>query len=674
MITPIWGYELDLIKDKLESKSEDEYLSIFAIYFSLICSGNICMSLDKDILKAKWEEKINDCYILSTDEGRFKDSIIEEAISNFNIIKEISSSLYSYLDKVKDLNVITSIDKPHEMFEVFDNYLYLRKYNEARLGIIKSIERLYSFDGNLTIDFDIEEICEKSGYLKDKQKDVIREGLNKNLIVTGGPGTGKTTSILFLLIALLSCSLDYHVYLAAASGKAASRMKESIIKGISRSVKQDFIESHQAIFDKIRGTLSQNGDSDVEEFTIHRLLGIDFSTNGFKYNRHHQFKENSIFIIDEASMIDVCLFNSLLEAIKEGSRVFILGDKDQLPSVEVGSVFGDLVSYDKLTSSGKVITLDESVRFKTTTEVYKFAKAVNENSELSIPSFNDLDSFEILGLTNHDMWKALNTISYNGLQDDSPFVLDKKAREECKIKYYLNDNSKERDGKKVNQKDLIKSVATMWAKHFYKNVQEDATGIDYDNKEMLDYVFSYTEEAKILCAENEGIRGVKTLNDYIKKEVIKKKDPVLSYQYPGQVMMINKNNKALKLYNGDTGILVSVKGDNTIYFMVKKNSKLNDGYKKDEIFKVGDYLFYPLRLITLPEIDLSYAITVHKSQGSDYDHILVILPTAKGHPLLNRQILYTAVTRTRGYTYIVSNIDSLNEAKERLIRRDTNIK
>ncbi|MBO4668242.1 MAG: ATP-binding domain-containing protein, partial [Bacilli bacterium] len=204
-------------------------------------------------------------------------------------------------------------------------------------------------------------------------------------------------------------------------------------------------------------------------------------------------------------------------------------------------------------------------------------------------------------------------------------------------------------------------------------VQEDATNLDLSDQKMLDYVFSYTEEAKILCAENEGIRGVKTINDYIKKKVIKKKEPVLSFQYPGQVMMINKNNKSLKLYNGDTGILVSIKNDDTIYFMVKKNSKLKDDYKKDEIFKIGQYLFYPLRLITLSEIDLSFAITVHKSQGSDYDHVLIILPTAKGHPLLNRQILYTAVTRTKGYTYIVSNKDSLNEAKERLITRDTNI-
>ena len=141
-------------------------------------------------------------------------------------------------------------------------------------------------------------------------------------------------------------------------------------------------------------------------------------------------------------------------------------------------------------------------------------------------------------------------------------------------------------------------------------------------------------------------------------------------------MMVNKNNKALELYNGDTGILVSFFDDNNLYFMIKKTTERikNDGYVKDEIFKIAGYIFYPFRMITKNEIDLAFAITVHKSQGSDYKNILVILPTAKGHPLLNRQILYTAITRTKGTTYIFSNLERMNEAKDRILIRDTNIK
>ena len=92
------------------------------------------------------------------------------------------------------------------------------------------------------------------------------------------------------------------------------------------------------------------------------------------------------------------------------------------------------------------------------------------------------------------------------------------------------------------------------------------------------------------------------------------------------------------------------------------------------MFKLGGYVFYPLRLIDAKEIELAFAITIHKSQGSDYNNILVLLPTSPHHPLLNRQILYTAITRTKGNTYILSNIDRLKEAKETTIIRDTNIK
>ena len=109
--------------------------------------------------------------------------------------------------------------------------------------------------------------------------------------------------------------------------------------------------------------------------------------------------------------------------------------------------------------------------------------------------------------------------------------------------------------------------------------------------------------------------------------------------------------------------------------MTKKSSNIakNQGKEVDRIFKLGEFTFYPVRMITQEEIDMAYAITIHKSQGSDYPNILVILPTKKGHPLLNRQIVYTAITRTKGTTYILSNIDRLNESKDNLIVRDTNV-
>ena len=145
--------------------------------------------------------------------------------------------------------------------------------------------------------------------------------------------------------------------------------------------------------------------------------------------------------------------------------------------------------------------------------------------------------------------------------------------------------------------------------------------------------------------------------------------------YAGEILMIIKNNRSLDLYNGDSGILVSFENDKSLYFMIKKKTKLlsKDGKRDDEIFKLGDFVFYPIRMISVAEVNLAYAITIHKSQGSDFNNVLITLPTAIGHPLQNRQILYTAITRTKGFTYILSNKESLEYSSKNVLLRDTNI-
>ena len=241
------------------------------------------------------------------------------------------------------------------------------------------------------------------------------------------------------------------------------------------------------------------------------------------------------------------------------------------------------------------------------------------------------------------------------------------------VYYYLNPL----DDEKISEKEIIKEAVINFGKEFYSPLQAMCTDIDSTDTKNFDKIFDESVlKASILCAENEGVRGVKTINRIAKSLFIDKtKYTSVDGFYPGELMMINKNNKLLDLSNGDSGILVTFKGDKTLYFMLKKDSELikNERKIEDKIFKLGGYLFYPFRLITRSEIDDAYAITIHKSQGSDYKNILVILPTKKGHPLLNRQIVYTAITRTKGNTYILSNQDRIKDAKETVVKRDTNI-
>jgi exodeoxyribonuclease V alpha subunit len=193
----------------------------------------------------------------------------------------------------------------------------------------------------------------------------------------------------------------------------------------------------------------------------------------------------------------------------------------------------------------------------------------------------------------------------------------------------------------------------------------------------LQTLYDKSEPAKILCGSNKGAAGVDNINQIV-RNFLKNEHPETQnlIHYPSEIMMINKNNKLLDLYNGDTGVLIKFKNDSTLYFMLQKTSLLieKDGYVQDKIFKIGKFVFYPLRMISKNEIDTAYAISIHKSQGSGYKNILVTLPSQKGHPLLNRQIIYTAITRTKGNTYIISNIDRLNEAKDTILKRDTNLR
>ncbi len=641
LIDEAYGLLVPIINDELEKEDEgrkSEFIILFLIYFSLLSDGNITMSLNKDILLKKWDRKLEYAMIQSLDENESNKSKIENC---FHQIRELSTRAIEECLKFISQMDLPSLIGPNRMFMVEDSYLYIQKYHLARKSILKSLDRLFSSSHETNSAFDYRKYMAKGRKLSDGQEEAVIKGVKKNLVITGGPGTGKTTSILFLLINLLYGKAidDTIIYLVAPSGKASSRMKESIINSFSM-IDDSFLED--PICCKIKAKLQS-----LEESTIHRLLGRDSETNGFLYNENNMFSKNSIFVIDEASMIDAALFSSLLKAIPDEARVYIMGDKNQLPSVDCGAVFGDLLIKESLKDN--IVELTESQRFRSDTKIHALAKAINEGNTLPIKEedFLDYSQFEI--------------------QPN-----DEKNNKEKPVFFYKD----RKHG--INDREIISYVCDRWGKAYYDNLQDLASDLDENDDARLNEVFSKTEFAKILCAANRGQRGVSEINRYIKKNFIDvtRRSSSFHQHFPGELMMINKNNRQLDLYNGDSGILVSFKDDDTLYFMVKKSSNLlsDIGKKKDRIFRLkNDYIFYPLRMISSEDIDLAYAITIHKSQGSDYRNILVILPDKKGHPLLNRQIVYTAITRTKGNTYILSSFERLDEAKDTVLIRDTNI-
>ena len=628
LVEPIDFYLLSLIEKEIKDRSDKETLLIFfTMMLSLIDDGNACISLDKDTLLNKWNKKVNGKEVL------FKEAETDNS-NKFSEIRNQEETIVNALNIIDKEPLDTLIGKEH-FFIKEDGYLYIKKYYDAKNSIVDSIKRLFT---NTSYTYKYQDFLNAEGKLTSGQKDIVSKGLTNNLIVTGGPGTGKTTSVLFLLLNLLSNDIDHFVYLLAPSGKASSRMKESIAKSMA------FVDEKkvdQAVLEKVKN---------LQESTIHRLLHIDPSTNKFTRNKNRQFSKNSIFIIDEASMIDICLFSSLLEAIPDEAKVFILGDYNQLPSVENGAVFADLVDMPYLKDNGFVSTLTEFVRFDKDSEVFKLASEINGSVPISQKDWRDPETFELLELdANNDKLKP--------------------------VLFYENTS----DPKK--ERSTISSTLIEWGNKFYKDLQTKASSIKETDADLLQDIYTYVDEAKILCAVNEGIRGTKTINNFIRKKFIDVKKPTSIFgYYPGELIMINKNNPILDLYNGDSGVLMTFDGDETLYFMIEKKSAITDVgiKKKDDIFALSVnnriFTFYPLRMITEADFDLAYAITIHKSQGSDFKNIFVILPTLEGHPLLTKQIVYTAVTRSKGITYILSNQDRLLEAQANFDKRDTNIK
>lgn len=675
----------------LQSLQKDlpvEVRDLFYMYFSLLDDGNICINLDDDFEKEaslynrwikKWEGLLKASLKFTQDEIEKKLSSDSELFSS-----EIKFALEE-IKKGKFKNLIqeyknSDYTKP---FVIDENWLFSSKYHKAKIVIENRINKIMKKSAvsvavpekeNLKKYF--AEITQVNGskaiLLKDEQLNAISRGQNENLIITGGPGTGKTTVVCYLLWELLKNPEyeNFKLYLAAPSGKASDRLKESICETLER-LNQKTREENLSLYNKLNSAQSS---------TIHMLLNYNPSDNYFTYNEENQFDVNSIFVIDEASMIDIILFSRLLNAIPEGARVFILGDKNQLPSVQAGAVLGELLAN----KTECVVELKESNRFNDNSQIGRLKDALQSEEPLKK---------ELANICNFEEWVEDKIDSGESvfLQEQSNSINEKKDFPVTTFTLKKQDFS--------YKKNQIEKLINLWSAEFYDDLSSNesiANGLpvnsDYNKLiSELDDLWKKTLRARILCAERKGIRGVEEINNIIIEKIIKKNQITLQGEefFNGELVMLTRNQSMFNLYNGDSGIVVSLKlngekensnnGSSLKYLMVKKETKEGSVDNKNiintqtGIIQTGSYVFYPLYLLPKETLEPSYAITIHKSQGSGYKSILVFIPEQEGHPLLNRQIIYTAITRTEGSTFIFADYNTLEAARKTVIQRDTRI-
>jgi exodeoxyribonuclease V alpha subunit len=375
-------------------------------------------------------------------------------------------------------------------------------------------------------------------------------------VVAGGPGTGKTAVVVKMLALLNAQSPHAHprVALLAPTGKAAARLTESIRDTVEQWIPKDLRQ-----------------DIPTEASTIHRALRWIWNTPRFRHDADNPLPVD-VVVVDEASMVDLPLMAKLVDAVPDSARLILLGDPDQLVSVELGSVLGDICAAAPALD-GAVVHLEHTWRYPPDSGIHALAQAIHRGDAdralavLADPAHPDVERLDVSA---------------------GPAAFDARLR------------------------DL--------ALHGYRPAVT-AT----EPQAALRALRAF----RVLCAHRQGLRGVARLNREIEAwlasaGLVEPDQP----WYAGRPILVTHNDNRLQLYNGDVGVILPLAGSRRAFF---------DG---------GDAGLRDFNPALIPSHDTVFATTVHKGQGSEYDHVVTVLPDEPGR-LVTRELLYTAVTRAR---------------------------
>ncbi|MGD2187221.1 MAG: exodeoxyribonuclease V subunit alpha [Desulfobacterales bacterium] len=441
-------------------------------------------------------------------------------------------------------------------------------------------------------------------------------------VITGGPGTGKTftvTKVLALLLEQMRRPM-LQIYLAAPTGKAAARLKESLEQAKTRMNCDDLIKA--AI------------PSDVA--TIHRMLKPIPGSPYFRYTIDNPLMAD-VVVVDEASMVDLALMTKLIQAVPENSRLILIGDKDQLASVEAGSVLGDICDRDVMHGfSGSFMN-----RIKELT-----GEAVDQVVQASDEEFGLQDSIIVLQ-------KSYRFATSSGIGGLSQTV----NRADAEMIFAILDNPAEKslNWQRLNPNEgLIEALSQQIISGYQSYLKTK------DPAEALRQLGRF----KILCALNIGPLGVRAINklaeQVLSRQNLIQLDPLAQNPwYTGRPVLIVRNNYQLGLFNGDIGISMPEADSKDAELFV---------YFPDDTGGVRRFRTYQL-----PEHETVFAMTVHKSQGSEFDEVLFILPD-QDFSVLTRELIYTALTRARQKIHIWGNRAIIRNAVARKIERTSGLR
>ena len=470
------------------------------------------------------------------------------------------------------LSGLANSTKPSPLVIEYDR-LYLHRYWFYEKRLIGQVKKRLTAASNINTQRLINKYFPSSGEDTDSQKEAAKKSVDQSFnIITGGPGTGKTTTVVKILAVLLDQAeeknVPLHIALATPTGKAAKRLQESI------SSNKESLPCSESIKQKIP----------THATTIHRLLGVTHLSPYFRHHSEHPLTYD-VVIIDEASMVDLALMSKLVDALKPQSKFILLGDKDQLASVESGAVLRDLT----MALPHHTVELKKSYRFHG--EIKELAEAVN--AQLFEKAWSILEKGQQVSLLTENL-----------------------------VRYATEQHS-----------------------HYLSKIKEKAP---------FKTIFATFSQFQILCAIRHGTKGVIDINSRVEERLAQQnKIKTTGRWYIGRPVMVTQNSVETDLYNGDIGICLP-NGEGTarlaIFFLQPDGS----------IRKI-----LPSRL---PSHETVFAMSIHKSQGSEFKECLCVLPD-EINPVLTKELIYTAITRAKTILKVHSSYSIFSQTLQNKISR-----
>ena len=442
-----------------------------------------------------------------------------------------------------------------------DKKLYFRRYYEYEKQVADTLgKRLIKENGERSSEEWDNDIFQS---LDERQVLAVKTALRKDLLLlTGGPGTGKTRTIVAIILAVLQRNANSSIALAAPTGKAAFRMRESILSSLESFGLEDSLRL--ALLGCSRST------------TLHRLLGTKFGSVDFLRNQDNPL-HHDLVIIDEASMVDLPLMSKLCASLRDETKLVLVGDADQLSPVQGGAVFNGLIKAPK----AETYLADNLVLLAT----------------------NHRRSISPLSLALGELCDAVR----DGKAEEA-LALAKSGTESIRFIENLNDPS------------IDQAIRACFD--------------SLTNADSPDSALSAIGNFRILCPHNQGHFGVENWN--------RRADNLLpSGEFNPRPVIVGVNDYSIGLFNGDDGVLMGKKA----YFSADEGTR--------EVSRSR-----------LPDHRAGYASSIHRSQGSEFEEVMIILPPAEAK-LLTRELLYVGVSRAKRSVTIVGNADALKAAVER---------